>query len=122
MIGKPCAGYTLLCYAGPEGSPTLVDMLGRVVHTWRADPERVGESWFMRRLPNGHWMNLVYYIPSDVRAPAALGPNLGSDFEFQAVLTRDSSSRTGCKQSKERVGMTICHRSIRGAQRHRYSA
>lgn len=34
MTGKPCVGYTLLCYAGSDRNPTLIDMLGRVVHEW----------------------------------------------------------------------------------------
>jgi len=37
----------------------LVDMVGRVVHTWQADPEMSSEAWFLRRLPTGNWMSLV---------------------------------------------------------------
>ena len=47
MIGKPCTGYTLLCYAGPEGRPTLIDMLGEVVHQWSI------ASSFALMLPGG---------------------------------------------------------------------
>lgn len=34
MTGKPCVGYTLVCYAGSEQNPILIDMLGRVIHKW----------------------------------------------------------------------------------------
>ena len=37
-------------------------MQGRVVNTWNTDPERIGEAWFMRRLPTGNWMSLNYYV------------------------------------------------------------
>jgi outer membrane protein assembly factor BamB len=56
----------------------LIDMRGRIVHTWHADPEQVGESWFMRRLDNGNWMNLVYYVPEQVPRAQGLAPRLGS--------------------------------------------
>jgi hypothetical protein len=38
----------------------LIDMTGRVVNVWNAHPDKIAESWFMRLLPNGNWMNMVY--------------------------------------------------------------
>ncbi len=47
MTGKQCPGYTLLCYAGADGGPTLIDMDGQVIHTW---PVSGGAAL---NLPNG---------------------------------------------------------------------
>ena len=41
----------------------LIDMMGRVVHAWKADPERNAEAWFVRRLSNGNWMSLIFRTP-----------------------------------------------------------
>jgi outer membrane protein assembly factor BamB len=41
----------------------LVDMLGRVVHVWHTDPDRIARAWFLRRLPNGNWLGLNAYAP-----------------------------------------------------------
>jgi len=86
---KCYGGYTVV---NPYRSELifLIDMLGRVVNVWRADPDRIGESWFMRRLSNGNWMNLVYYIPSDASATGRLYPGLTSDFRIEnAVIEQD---------------------------------
>jgi hypothetical protein len=55
-------GYTVV---NPyrAGTIFLIDMVGQVVHAWHAHPDRIAESWFLRRLANGHWMNLVFFQP-----------------------------------------------------------
>ncbi|MFQ5808306.1 MAG: hypothetical protein ACE5JM_01700 [Armatimonadota bacterium] len=66
----------------------LIDMLGRVVHVWKADPERQGEAWFLRRLTNGTWLSLVFHTPhfhdssSPDRAPDSFSK---ADFDSEVV-------------------------------------
>jgi len=66
----------------------LIDMRGRVVHAWRADPEREAESWFLRRLPNGNWLTLNHRsrlaedASSPDRAPSSYAIDL---FESEVV-------------------------------------
>jgi hypothetical protein len=80
-------GYTVVT---PYRSPLvfLIDMLGRVVHTWKADPERHGEAWFLRRLASGNWLSLVFHTPhfhdssSPDRAPDSFSR---ADFESEVV-------------------------------------
>jgi len=66
----------------------LIDMIGRVVHLWRADYEKRGESWFTRRLSNGNWMSLIYRSLhlADASSPAR-DPNSFSyhDFEKEVI-------------------------------------
>jgi outer membrane protein assembly factor BamB len=69
----------------------LIDMVGRVVHAWQADPERYAESWFLRRLPNGNWLTLNYYMPhfEDASSPDR-APDSFSAIDFgQAVVELD---------------------------------
>jgi len=66
----------------------LIDMVGRVVHSWRADPARNAEAWFLRRLPSGTWLALNYYMShfedasSPDRAPSSFS---SADFEKEVV-------------------------------------
>ena len=86
---KCYGGYTVVTPYRSELT-FLIDMLGRVVHVWHADPERIGQSWFMRRIESGNWMNLVYYVPRDIPPSVANGIALESGIEFQtAVLEHD---------------------------------
>jgi hypothetical protein len=82
---KCYGGYTIV---NPYRSSLifLIDMRGRIVHTWHADPERIGESWFMRRLENGNWLNLVYYVPNSLSHTQRLTPTLWSAPGLQAGL------------------------------------
>jgi len=65
----------------------LIDMAGRVVHTWSADPDRPAQSWFVRRLPNGNWMSPNYCIGlPDPALPADLIPSSSSSMDFRAEL------------------------------------
>jgi hypothetical protein len=76
-------GYTVVT---PYRSPLmfLIDMAGRVVHTWSADLERPAEAWFVRRLPNGNWMKMNYYMgPFDPASPSDLMPNAFSNADFE---------------------------------------
>ena len=56
----------------------LIDMRGRVVHAWKADPEKHAEAWFLRRLRTGNWMTMTMHTPqfhdasSPDRAPTSL--------------------------------------------------
>ena len=51
-------GYTVITpYRSDQAF--LIDMAGRVVHTWYADPQDHSEAWFFKRLPNGHWLTLL---------------------------------------------------------------
>lgn len=83
------------CYNGctivnPYRSETifLVDMVGRVVHIWKADYEKRGESWFTRRLPSGNWMSLIYRSKhlEDASSPARDPDSFScQDFESEVV-------------------------------------
>lgn len=65
----------------------LIDMVGRVVHTWSADPERPAQSWFVRRLPDGNWMSPNYYMRHpDPTSPPDLIPNCFSAIDFDTEL------------------------------------
>jgi len=80
-------GYTVV---NPYRSETifLVDMAGRVVHVWKADYEKRGESWFTRRLPNRNWMSLIYQNAhlEDASSPARdPGSFSCQDFEKEVV-------------------------------------
>ncbi len=50
MSKRYCEGYTLFSYAGPGGNPTLIDMDGKVVHTWS-----IPAQW-VKMLPGGSIM------------------------------------------------------------------
>ena len=63
MTGKACEGYTLYCYAGPQGKPTLIDMAGQVVHQWPIPGS------FVRPLSNGS-------ILGSERMRASIDPSL----------------------------------------------
>ena len=97
---KCYGGYTVV---NPYRSELiyLVDMLGRVVHLWHADPDRTGQSWFMRRLSNGNWMNLVYYLPSGTPRSQAVGASLGSPVELQAGLVEQDWDGEGSFEDGE---------------------
>jgi len=79
-------GYTIV---NPYRSETifLIDMTGRVVHMWKADYEKRGESWFTRRLYNGNWMSLIYRSPhlADASSPAR-DPNSFSYHDFESEV------------------------------------
>jgi len=47
---RTCEGYTLFSYAGPGGNPTLIDMDGKVIHTWS-----IPGQW-VKMLPGGSIM------------------------------------------------------------------
>src|SRR5580658_1745037 len=51
-------GYTVITPYRSDQS-FLIDMAGRVVHTWYSDPQDHSEAWFFKRLPNGHWFTLL---------------------------------------------------------------
>jgi hypothetical protein len=40
VTSRACEGYSLLCYAGAGGGPTLIDMEGHVVHAWQYSSRR----------------------------------------------------------------------------------
>ncbi len=84
--GKCYNGYTVVV---PYRSSLmfLVDMRGRVVHAWHADPDRLAEAWFLRRLPNGNWMTLVLRTPhfDDASSPDR-APDSFSTFDFDTEL------------------------------------
>ena len=79
-------GYTIV---NPYRSELvfLVDMLGRVVNVWQAHPEKTSESWFMRRLPGGTWMNMVFRTPhvADVSSPDRM-PDSFSTIDFEKAV------------------------------------
>jgi hypothetical protein len=69
----------------------LIDMIGRVVKVWQAHPEKIAESWFLRRLSSGNWMNLIFRTPyfSDASSPDR-APDSFSTIDFEkAVLELD---------------------------------
>jgi hypothetical protein len=51
----------------------LIDMRGRLVHTWQADPLDIARSWCLRLLPSGHWLTMNYYLPPESRKATAPG-------------------------------------------------
>ena len=55
---KAFNGYTVITPYMSDQS-FLIDMKGRVVHTWYADPNDHSMAWFFERLPNGHWFGLL---------------------------------------------------------------
>ena len=63
----------------------LIDMAGRIVHTWQADPERNAQSWFLRRLANGNWMSLNFYVPHTGKQDD-LAPNSVSELDFETAI------------------------------------
>ncbi len=65
----------------------LIDMRGRVVHVWHADPERIAGSWFLKRLENGHWLTMNVYFPAGHGTAAVdLVPSIFSDPPFQTSV------------------------------------
>lgn len=58
-------GYTVITpYRSDQAF--LIDMAGRVVHTWYADPTDHSQAWFFERLPNGHWFGLLQAPSSSI--------------------------------------------------------
>lgn len=73
----------------------LVDMLGRVVHVWKADPERHGEAWFLRRLSSGNWLSLVFHTPHfhDASSPDRMPDSFSRDDFDSEVVELDWDAR-----------------------------
>ncbi len=73
-------GYTVITPYRPDQG-FLIDMAGRVVHTWYADPENHSEAWFFERLPSGHWFTLLQ-APGSKGASQAAGNSAVSELGF----------------------------------------
>ena len=66
----------------------LVDMLGRVVHVWHSDPERIARAWFLRRLSSGNWLTMTEYVSRGGRGPAEkLSPDARDHARLTGVVT-----------------------------------
>jgi hypothetical protein len=63
-------GYTVVA-PYRAGVIFLIDMAGRVVHTWKSGPSTTAEGWFLELLPNGNWitLNLISTFLSDIQDP-----------------------------------------------------
>jgi len=92
-VYKPEKCYNGYTVANPYRAEIifLIDMAGRVVNVWQAHPEKIVESWFMKHLSNGNWMNMVFRTPyfSDASSPDR-APDSFSYVDFEkAVLELD---------------------------------
>jgi len=65
----------------------LVDMSGRVVHAWNANPEGLWQSSFLELLPNGNWITLNYLRGrlGDVQEHATLDEVVELDWDGNVV-------------------------------------
>jgi hypothetical protein len=52
----------------------LIDMLGRVVHAWRSDPDEFARAWCLRLLPNDNWLTMNHILAPEARKATA--PNV----------------------------------------------
>ena len=62
----------------------LVDMAGRVVHSWKGDPVRDSQAWYFERQENGNWMSMVHRIPAGGSCLEP-SPEREGDFEHTVV-------------------------------------
>ncbi len=92
-VHKPEKCYNGYTVVNPYRSELifLIDMAGRVVNVWQAHPEKIAESWFLRRLSNGNWMNMVFRTPHAAdESSFDKAPGVFSTMDFQqAVLELD---------------------------------
>jgi hypothetical protein len=64
----------------------LIDMAGRVVHTWNADPETHAEAWFFERLPNGHWFTMTQAPQPDADNSEAAGNSAVAELDWKGQV------------------------------------
>lgn len=82
-------GYTVVVPYRSE-KMFLIDMAGRVVHVWNADPQEYRQSMFLELLPNGNWMTLNYGgvrgVTGDIQDPS-LALSLRGERNIQTEAT-----------------------------------